>query len=296
MTSGALTLSGGALAQNYPSRPVKIVVPFPAGGSNDIVARVLAQKLTERNGASFYVENRGGAGGNIGAEAVASSEPDGYTLLLTAPPPLTINTALYKDLRYDPSSGICARRPDRFGADRAGGASVGRDRKREGTGGARQGKAGHAVFWIVGQWFDQSSRRRIAQEHDRHRHRARSLQGRGACDERSRCRPYPNDVRQHPGRAAAGEGQEHQRDCGRRQQAGERPARRADGRGIRCSRLRSLGLVRTGGAGENTGANPCETGRRRRIHPENAGRAETLRRTRRRTRRRFGRGVRKIPR
>ena len=104
MTSGALALSGGALAQNYPSRSVKIVVPFPAGGSNDIVARVLAQKLTERNGASFYVENRGGAGGNIGAEAVASSEPDGYTLLLTAPPPLTINTALYRDLRYDPSS------------------------------------------------------------------------------------------------------------------------------------------------------------------------------------------------
>ena len=101
---GAVMLCGSAMAQTYPSRPVKIVVPFPAGGSNDIVARVLAQKLTERNGQSFYVENRGGAGGNIGAEAVASSEPDGYTLLLTAPPPLTINAALYKDMRYDSSS------------------------------------------------------------------------------------------------------------------------------------------------------------------------------------------------
>jgi tripartite-type tricarboxylate transporter receptor subunit TctC len=100
---GAVMLGGSAMAQTYPSRPVKIVVPFPAGGSNDIVARVLAQKLTERNGQPFYVENRGGAGGNIGAEAVASSEPDGYTLLLTAPPPLTINAALYKDMRYDPS-------------------------------------------------------------------------------------------------------------------------------------------------------------------------------------------------
>ena len=100
---GALMLGGSAMAQTYPSRPVKIVVPFPAGGSNDIVARVLAQKLTERNGQSFFVENRGGAGGNIGAEAVANSEPDGYTLLLTAPPPLTINAALYKDMRYDPS-------------------------------------------------------------------------------------------------------------------------------------------------------------------------------------------------
>jgi tripartite-type tricarboxylate transporter receptor subunit TctC len=93
-----------AMADNYPSRPVKIVVPFPAGGSNDIVARALAQKLSERTGQSFYVENRGGAGGNIGAEAVASADPDGYTLLLTAPPPLTNNAALYKELRYDPTT------------------------------------------------------------------------------------------------------------------------------------------------------------------------------------------------
>ncbi len=88
---------------SYPSHPVKIVVPFPAGGSNDIVARILAQKLTEREGQTFLVENRGGAGGNIGADAVAGSDPDGYTLLLTAPPPLTINIALYKDLKYDPA-------------------------------------------------------------------------------------------------------------------------------------------------------------------------------------------------
>jgi len=102
---GAALRSGVAMAENYPSHPVKIVVPFPAGGSNDIVARVIAQKLSERNnGQTFFVENRGGAGGNIGAEAVAGSDPDGYTLLLTAPPPLTINAALYKDLRYNPST------------------------------------------------------------------------------------------------------------------------------------------------------------------------------------------------
>ena len=101
----ACLLANGAAAQNYPSHAVKIVVPYPAGGSNDIVARVIAQKLSERNnGQTFFVENRGGAGGNIGAEAVANSEPDGYTLLLTAPPPLTINAALYRDLRYEPST------------------------------------------------------------------------------------------------------------------------------------------------------------------------------------------------
>lgn len=99
----ALLFSGTATAQDYPSRPVKIVVPFPAGGSNDIIARILAQKLGERTGQAFLIENRGGAGGNIGADAVATSEPDGYTLLLTAPPPLTINAALYKNLPYDPA-------------------------------------------------------------------------------------------------------------------------------------------------------------------------------------------------
>ncbi|MFO1159825.1 MAG: tripartite tricarboxylate transporter substrate binding protein [Reyranellaceae bacterium] len=91
-----------AMAQAYPSRPVKIVVPVPPGGSNDIIARMLAQKLSELNGQQFIVENRAGAGGNIAAEAVATSEPDGYTLLLSAPPPLTINAALYKDLPFDP--------------------------------------------------------------------------------------------------------------------------------------------------------------------------------------------------
>ncbi|MCP3385371.1 tripartite tricarboxylate transporter substrate binding protein [Bradyrhizobium sp. CCGUVB4N] len=100
---GAILLCGPALAQDYPSRPVKIIVPFPAGGSNDIIARIVAQKLTERNGQNFLVENRGGAGGNIGAEAVASAEADGYTLLLTAPPPLTINGSLYKKLPFDPA-------------------------------------------------------------------------------------------------------------------------------------------------------------------------------------------------
>jgi tripartite-type tricarboxylate transporter receptor subunit TctC len=99
----AVLFGGATMAQDYPSRPVKIVVPYPAGGSNDIIARLIAQKLSERGGQNFLVENRAGAGGNVGAEAVAASEPDGYTLLLTAPPPLTINAALYKNLPFDPS-------------------------------------------------------------------------------------------------------------------------------------------------------------------------------------------------
>lgn len=103
---GILTICVGATAsaETYPSRPIRIVVPFPAGGSNDIIARIVAHKLAERTGQAFVVENRSGAGGNIGAEAVANADPDGYALLLTAPPPLTTKAALYKKLPFDPAT------------------------------------------------------------------------------------------------------------------------------------------------------------------------------------------------
>ena len=93
-----------AAAQTYPDRVVRIINPYPPGGSVDITARILAQKLSDNTGHQFIVENRGGAGGNIGADAVAKSEPDGYTLLFTAPPPLAINQTLYtKGLPFDPA-------------------------------------------------------------------------------------------------------------------------------------------------------------------------------------------------
>ena len=77
-------LPGFAAAQAWPGKPVKIVVPFVAGGATDVVARLLAQKLTEAWGQSVVVENRAGAGGNIGADLVAKSPPDGYTWLMTS--------------------------------------------------------------------------------------------------------------------------------------------------------------------------------------------------------------------
>jgi tripartite-type tricarboxylate transporter receptor subunit TctC len=91
-------------AQTYPDRVVRIVDPFPPGGSVDVMARLLAQKLSESTGQQFVVENRAGAGGNVGAEAVAKAEPDGYTLLFTAPGPLAVNPTLYtKGLPFDPT-------------------------------------------------------------------------------------------------------------------------------------------------------------------------------------------------
>jgi tripartite-type tricarboxylate transporter receptor subunit TctC len=97
-----LLLASTGMAQTYPERPVRIIVPFPAGGSNDVVARILGQRLSESAGYQIVIDNRGGAGGNIGAEAVAKAAPDGYTLLLTAPGPLTVNQSLFRTLPFDP--------------------------------------------------------------------------------------------------------------------------------------------------------------------------------------------------
>jgi tripartite-type tricarboxylate transporter receptor subunit TctC len=90
-----------AWAQTYPSKPVRLIVPFVPGGGTDLVARTLAQKLTEAWGQTFVVENRGGAGGVIGADLVAKSPPDGYTLLLGSPGSLTINPNLNPKMPYD---------------------------------------------------------------------------------------------------------------------------------------------------------------------------------------------------
>ena len=92
----------GQAHAGFPERGVKIVVPFPAGGSNDVVARLLGARLSELWGQAVVIDNRGGGGGNIGAEAVARSPADGYTLLLTAPGPLVVNQSLYSKLSFNP--------------------------------------------------------------------------------------------------------------------------------------------------------------------------------------------------
>jgi tripartite-type tricarboxylate transporter receptor subunit TctC len=90
-------------AASYPSRQIKVIVPFPAGGTADSLPRILVEKLRQKWSQPVIIDNRSGAGGNIGAEAVASSPPDGYTLLASPPGPIAINQSLYAKLAYDPS-------------------------------------------------------------------------------------------------------------------------------------------------------------------------------------------------
>ncbi|HEV2956185.1 MAG TPA: tripartite tricarboxylate transporter substrate binding protein [Xanthobacteraceae bacterium] len=90
--------------EDYPQRAVKIIVPYPAGGSADALPRIVGDWLSRKWGQPVVIENRAGAGGNVGAEVVASAAPDGYTLLGTAPAPLAINQNLYPRLAFDPTA------------------------------------------------------------------------------------------------------------------------------------------------------------------------------------------------
>ncbi len=95
--------AGPVQAAGFPDHPVKIVVPFPAGGTADAIPRILAEWLSRKWGQPVIIENHAGAGGNIGAELVYKSAPDGYTLLSAPPPPLVVNQNLYPNLGFDPA-------------------------------------------------------------------------------------------------------------------------------------------------------------------------------------------------
>jgi tripartite-type tricarboxylate transporter receptor subunit TctC len=100
----ALSAAPQANAQDYPNRPIKIIVCLPPGGGVDTVTRIIADKLAQKLGQPVVVENKGGQSGNVGAEAVWISEPDGYTLLASQPAPITTSPLLFKKLAYDPTT------------------------------------------------------------------------------------------------------------------------------------------------------------------------------------------------
>ncbi len=102
--AAALACMASAVAQStFPNKLVRVIVPFPAGGSADVLARIVSEKLSNKWGQPVVVDNRVGAGGNIGAEFVYKADPDGYTLLSSPPGPLAINHNLYKQLSFEPA-------------------------------------------------------------------------------------------------------------------------------------------------------------------------------------------------
>src|SRR5258706_13660997 len=100
--AATLALSLPASSQGWPTKPVRVIVPFPPGGATDIVGRLIAQKLTDLWGQALLIENRGGAGGNIAAGEVARSPADGYTLFFTSGSVVTANEFIYKHMAFSP--------------------------------------------------------------------------------------------------------------------------------------------------------------------------------------------------
>ncbi|MDM0018931.1 Bug family tripartite tricarboxylate transporter substrate binding protein [Variovorax saccharolyticus] len=106
VAAGASLMAGSALAQAYPWRPIKLIVPFPAGGGTDLIAREVANKVATSNGWSIIIDNKPGSGGNLGVDAAAKATPDGYTLVLGQTSNLAINPTLYAKLPYSPEKDL----------------------------------------------------------------------------------------------------------------------------------------------------------------------------------------------
>ena len=123
----ALLVAGPAAAQTYPSRPITVVVPFPAGGPSDVVARIVAEHMGKVLGQTMVIENVGGAGGTIGSARVASAAPDGYTLLAGSMGSHVSAPVLTPNVKYDSVA--------RLRADRLHGPCAGRDRRAQGFSG-----------------------------------------------------------------------------------------------------------------------------------------------------------------
>ena len=175
--AAAISASMPASAAGYPERAVKIVVPFAAGGPTDVMARLLAQKLSDKLGQPFIVENLPGAGGNIGTSNVARSTPDGYTILLVSSS-YTVNPSLYKNCPYDPVQGLHPDHPRRDHAEYPDRQSVGAGEDGEGTDRRDQGQSEQVHGRLARRRHHAASRRRTVQGDLQARLRDRALQRR----------------------------------------------------------------------------------------------------------------------
>ena len=218
--------AGGAFADDYPTHPIRLIVPFAPGGAVDPIARLIANPLGERLGKPIVIYDRGGAGGSIGMDEVAKSPPDGYTLLA-------------RSQRHDLHAGALPHAAVRSGQGfrrhhhrGRGLLCAGGEQRSAGEIRCRidrlcQGQSRQAVLWLGRGRIDAASGRRAIQARDRHRHRSRALQRRRARGDRPGRRPDSDDVRSRHRAVAAGPSRQNPRaggDLGQTFGAGARPA------------------------------------------------------------------------
>ena len=214
-----LLAAAPAFSQGYPSKPVRIIVNFPAGGIADLYARIIGAKVQESWGQPVVIENRTGAGGNIGAEAVAKSAPDGYTLNMSAIGPHAVNVSLFSKMPYDPVKDFAADRAGARGRGLARGSSVGPGEQRSRADRLRALESRQAHLRFRRHGYREPSGGRVVQDHGEGRDDARSLQGQRAGDHRSARRPDLAPLRHHAHGAAARQGgqaaraRDHRRVC-----------------------------------------------------------------------------------
>ena len=223
----AVLLAQPAGAQGYPSQPIRMIAPFPPGGSVDIMARLISEPLARELGGKIVIDNRTGASGNIGMEAAARAKPDGYTIVLNTIP-LATNQALFDKLILGSGQGL---RADRHGGHRAArarrsGQGEGDHRRRADKNGARQ--SGQAELRLCRRRHHLPSLRRDVQGLDQHLHPARPLSRRRPGAARHARRPGGHELPDVVGRAAAREGRHAARACRHRYDALRAAARSAD--------------------------------------------------------------------
>ena len=247
----------------YPSKPITMIVPFAAGGSTDVIGRVIAEGLRQVLGQPVLVDNRGGAGGSIGTLAIARAQPDGYTIGMGTASTLAINPAAYKSLPFDvltdlsPIGNIAAVpnimtiNPSVAAADMASFIALARAQPRK------------LSYASAGDRLGEPPARRAVQAGDRHRPLARAVSRRRSCAQRRGRRPGPGDVRQPADLAAARAGWPAAAARRVRRQARRGAAERADLRRAQARRHELDGVFRPCRAEGNAGADRASGSTRR---------------------------------
>ena len=204
LTLGALGLfAAAALAQPYPSKPIRIIVPFPAGGGVDFIGRIAGRGMSERLGQQVVIDNRAGANAIVGLEVLKSSPPDGYTIAAASAGPLAVNPFIYRKLPHDTLEGLHADRQHGEFPAAHGHPPIAAGEEREGAHRARAVAAGRNLVCLARGRKLVASRGRAVQRDGEGRHPPRPVQGNGAGGHIHGVRRSTDHLRQHPADPAA---------------------------------------------------------------------------------------------